>query len=62
MNEEVNRKNVSKNMRKSYENNRRMITRTSSFNMKEQVALRKKNKICNEEPLVFKKILQHNSI
>ena len=62
MNEEVNRKNVSKNMRKSDENNRRMITRTSSFNMKERVALRKKNKICNEEPLVFKKILQLNSI
>ena len=50
----VNRKEVSENSEESYEDSRRMITRTARFSMKEEEAVRKKIKACNEEPLVLK--------
>ena len=50
----VNRKKVSENSEESYEDSRRMITRTARFSMKEEEAVRKKIKACNEEPLVLK--------
>ena len=50
----VNRKEVSENSEESYEDSRRMITRTARFSMKEEEAVRKKIKTCNEEPLVLK--------
>ena len=43
-NEEINRK----------ENNREIITRTRTLSMNGEVEVRKKNKTCNEEPLVLK--------
>ena len=50
----VNRKEVRENSEESYEDSRRMITRTARFSMKEEEAVRKKIKTCNEEPLVLK--------
>ena len=50
----VNRKEVSENSEESYEDSRRMITRTARFSMREEEAVRKKIKACNEEPLVLK--------
>ena len=48
----VNKKEVSENS--SYEDSRRMITRTARFSMNEEAAVRKKIKTCNEEPLLVK--------
>ena len=55
-NEEVvlNRKEVSENAGESYENSRRMITRTVRFSMNEEAAVRKKIKTSNEEKLLVK--------
>ena len=55
-NEEVlNRKEVSGNSEKSYEDSRRrVITRRARFSMNEEAAVRKKIKTCNEEPLLVK--------
>ena len=54
-NEEVlNRKEVSGNSEKSYEDSRRMITRTASFSVNEEAAVRKTIKTSNEELLVVK--------
>ena len=50
----VNRKEVSENSEESYEDSRRMITRTARFSMNEEAAVRKKIKTCNEEPLLVK--------
>ena len=38
----------------SYEDSRRVITRTARFSMNEEAAVRKKIKTCNEEPLLVK--------
>ena len=54
-NEEVlNRKEVSGNSEKSYEDSRRMITRTARFSVNEEAAVRKTIKTSNEELLVVK--------
>ena len=50
----VNRKEVSENTEESQEDSRRMITRTDRLSMNDEAAVRKKIKICNEEPLVVK--------
>ena len=50
----VNKKEVSENSEESYEDSRRMITRTARFSMNEEAAVRKKIKTCNEEPLLVK--------
>ena len=50
----VNRKEVRKNSEESYEDSRRVITRTARFSMNEEAAVRKKIKTCNEEPLLVK--------
>ena len=50
----VNRKAVSENSEESYEDSRRVVTRTARFSMNEKAAVRKKIKTCNEEPLLVK--------
>ena len=50
----VNRKKISENSEESYEDSRRMITKTTRFSMNEEAAVRKKIKTCNEEPLLVK--------
>ena len=50
--EVVNRKEVSQNSKESDKDSRRMITKTARFSMNEEVAIRKKIKTCNEEPLL----------
>ena len=51
----VNREEViSENSEESYEDSRRVITRTARFSMNEEAAVRKKIKTCNEEPLLVK--------
>ena len=50
----VNRKEVKENSEESYEDSRRVITRTARFSMNEEAAVRKKMKSCNEEPLLVK--------
>ena len=50
----VNRKEVRENSEESYEDSRRVITRTARFSMNEEAAVRKKIKTCNEEPLLVK--------
>ena len=52
--EVVNRKEVSWNLEKRDEDNRRMITKTARFSMDEEVAVSKKIKTYNEEPLALK--------
>ena len=54
MNEEVNRNEVSRNIDKDEEDNRKIITRTARFSMNEEATLRKKIRTCNEEALVLK--------
>ena len=56
MNEEVNRKEVSRNVEKDEGDTttKKMITRTARFSMNEEATLRKKIKRCNEEALVLK--------
>ena len=48
----INRKEVSRKSEESDEDNRSMITRTARFSTYEEVAVRKKIKTCNKEPLV----------
>ena len=43
----VNRKEVGENSEESYEDSRRLITRTARFTMNEEAAVRKKIKTCN---------------
>ena len=50
----VNRKEVSGNFEESYEDSKRMITRTTRFSMNEEAAGRKKITTCSEERLVVK--------
>ena len=50
----VKRKAVSENSEESYEDSRRVVTRTARFSMNEKAAVRKKIKTCNEEPLLVK--------
>ena len=52
--EVVNRKEVSGNSEGSYEESRRIITRTARFSMNEEAAGRKKITTCSEERLVVK--------
>ena len=44
----------------SYEDSRRVITRTARFSMNEEAAVRKKIKTCNEKPLVVKLVKGNN--
>ena len=55
--EVVNRKEASRNSEKSDEGNKRMMTRTASFSMNEEVTVRNKIKTCNEKPLAVKQII-----
>ena len=50
----VNRKEVSVNSEETYEDSRRVTTRTARFSMNGEVAVRKKNKTYNEEPVLVK--------
>ena len=50
----VNRKEFSENTEESYEDTRRMITRTARFSMNEEAVVRKKIKTYNEKLLVVK--------
>ena len=53
MNQEVNRNEVSQNIKKDEVDTRRIITRTVKFSMNEEAALIKKIKTCNEEALLL---------
>ena len=59
MNEEVNRNEISQNTKENDEDTRRMITRTATFSIDKEAALRCKT--CNEEALVLK-LEEHNRI
>ena len=58
--EVVNRKEVSGNSEGSYEESRRIITRTARFSMNEETAGRKKITTCSEERLVVKLEIEKN--